>query len=161
MEGDPRVEGRAALREGASGSAVTAVALAGGYVAGCSALGSGLQALQLFNRDILTGMAVGALPVLLIGFVFGELRRLHRCRAALDEVLRAERSYEDLLRDARAERDRAVRDRDTIQTLAAVQTEVLTAIQEVRGRAAPIRTDDALEEADSERSQTPGTKGSR
>jgi hypothetical protein len=57
-------------------------------------------------------MLVAVLLLYPVLFLILELHRNATCRTALQEILRSELVYEDLLRDARAERDVAKRELD-------------------------------------------------
>ena len=118
-----REEAGAALKERPWDSAVSAFKFAGALLPLCAMVTAGLVALGKFNVPLLIGLIIGLVsswPAALVAF---ELKRLSRCRRALKEIIRSEKSYEDLLRDTRQERDQAVNDRIAAETRASMHAE--------------------------------------
>lgn len=122
--GSPRDRAQAVLAADRWDSATTAAIAAGATFGSCTAV-----IVALLPKDQVTWQALVVSAAAIVGtfafaFIFAELRRLGRCRAALDDVLRDERVYDVLLADARGERDAALKEKLAVYT----QVEVLRAV---------------------------------
>jgi hypothetical protein len=108
-------------------------------------LNGGLIALGRFTVEFLVGSLVVLIGTWVAGYIAFELKRLSGCRDALERLLRNDVVYENLLRDARNERDDAQRERDEIVTQNRFQQLRLAVSYEAEVRAARLDQDRALE----------------
>lgn len=119
---DARRAAREALRVPWWTSAKHAGAVFAGTLTLAMTIAGVIVALNRFSAGVALGLALVAVSTLPVAFVVAELARLGRCKRALEEVLGQERLYEELLAEARQERDLAQSDRAVHQQFAAALT---------------------------------------
>ena len=87
------------------GSLIRSLQLFGGYTALAAALGGGLVAAEVFSVDFLIWAGVLGVLVFIFTLLTLENIRRHEFRLVLYDVIQHEKTYEDLLKIMRQERD--------------------------------------------------------
>ncbi len=123
---DPRVEATTAVHERVFTSLVRAVKVLGAVAALSVPVAAAFYFQGAFSEEVAVAIGVMWFIVFAGAFLTSEFERLHRCRGALERVLMSSSLAEDLLRDAREQRDKAVTAYETLAARLAIRAEVFT-----------------------------------